>query len=134
MFSLDDKISAVSDEVVRWPLCRVLLMRDKTYPWLMLVPAREGARDLHSLSKQDQLLAMGEITRASKVLEQLFSAYKINVAALGNVVDQLHIHIIARSLDDPAWPAPVWNHAPAVDYTDRERQEMIETLRQAFSD
>ena len=134
MFSLNERMDADTVEVARWSLCRVLLMRDKTYPWLILVPAQEGLRHLHDLPEKDQAQAMSEISKAAQIMEKLFSADKVNVAALGNVVDQLHIHVIARSHDDPAWPAPVWGHAPAVDYNETERQQMIERLRQAFAD
>lgn len=115
-FALDDRLAADTVEVVRWPLCRVLLNRDATYPWLILVPARPALRDLDDVAAADRPALFAEIDRASKALKALFAPDKINVAALGNVVAQLHVHVIARRHDDPAWPNPVWNAASRRDY------------------
>lgn len=131
-FTLHPTLAKDTAEVTRLDLCRVQLMRDKTYPWLILVPALAGLRDLDDLDADLRVQAMDEIDRASKVLKELYRPYKINVAALGNVVEQLHIHVIARFQDDPAWPAPVWGAAPAVDYGDDERAQVQSRLAQAF--
>ena len=104
-------------------------MRDANYPWLILVPAREGARHLHGLDVADQSQAMAEISRASNALETLYSADRINVAALGNVVDQLHIHVVARFKTDPAWPGPIWSVQPALNYDGDALFETVERLR-----
>jgi diadenosine tetraphosphate (Ap4A) HIT family hydrolase len=131
-FELDPKLAADTSEVDRWPLCRVLLMNDANYPWLILVPARWGLRDFHDLEADDLAAMTAEIVRASKALEALFDPVKLNVAALGNQVPQLHIHVIARREDDPAWPKPVWGAVPARAYTESERRDRIEQLRGAF--
>jgi diadenosine tetraphosphate (Ap4A) HIT family hydrolase len=88
---------------------------------------------LDDLTKQDRILAMEEIDLVSKALKTLYQPYKINVAALGNVVEQLHIHIIARFQEDPAWPGPVWGRVPPTDYTDNERTKTVHELRQILS-
>jgi diadenosine tetraphosphate (Ap4A) HIT family hydrolase len=131
-FELDPKLAADTSEVARWELCRVLLMNDANYPWLILVPARPGLRDFHDLAAEDLPAMTDEIVRASKALEALFDPVKLNVAALGNQVPQLHIHVIARRADDPAWPKPVWGAAPARPYDEAARNERITQLREAF--
>ena len=132
-FDLHPQLAADTLEVDRWACCRVLLINDATYPWLILVPQRPGLRDFHELSAGDLALATDEIVRASQALEQLFQPVKINVAALGNMVPQLHIHVIARFEDDPAWPKPVWGVAPAVPYGAAELAGRLEALRGAFA-
>jgi len=132
MFMLDKRLATDTEPVTDWPLCRVRLMRDANYPWLILVPARDGARHLHELPAADQAQAMAEISRASAALETLHNPFKINVAALGNVVDQLHIHVIARFETDAAWPGPVWGVQPTLDYSADELAETIGKLRQVL--
>jgi len=131
-FELDPKLAADTVEIARWELCRVLLMNDANYPWLILVPARAGLRDFHDLAADDLPAMTAEIVRASKALEALFDPVKLNVAALGNQVPQLHVHVIARREDDPAWPKPVWGAVPATPYDEAARNERIAQLRDAF--
>ena len=131
-FELDAKLAADTAEVAQWDLCRVLLMNDANYPWLILVPARAGLRDLHDLAADDLAAMTAEIVRASTALEDLFDPVKLNVAALGNQVPQLHVHVIARRTDDPAWPKPVWGAAPARPYDDDALSTRIAQLREVF--
>lgn len=133
MFKLHPTLERDTVEITRFDLCRVLLMRDKTYPWIILVPQRVGLRDLDDASPSDQALAMAEIDRTSKAMKAVFQPHKMNVAALGNVVEQLHIHVIARFPDDPAWPTPVWGVSPAEDYTDDERSDTLARLKNALT-
>ena len=116
-------------EVGQFPLCRLLLLRDANYPWLILVPDREGITEIHHLSEQDQQQLMRESSMLASVLEDQFQPDKLNIAALGNVVPQLHIHHIVRYRDDPAWPAPVWGRLPAEPYTEADLDTTIEKLR-----
>jgi diadenosine tetraphosphate (Ap4A) HIT family hydrolase len=132
-FELHPQLAADTIEVDRWACCRVLLMNDASYPWLILVPQRPGLRELHNLPADDLALATGEIVRASQAMERLFEPVKLNVAALGNQVAQLHIHVIARFDDDPAWPKPVWGVAPAVPYKAGALAERLAALRGAFA-
>ncbi len=131
-FELHPQLAADTVAVADWPLCRVLLMHDANYPWLILVPAKPGLRDLHDLPPDDLAAATGEIVRASRALETLCSPDKLNVAALGNMVPQLHIHVIARFETDPAWPKPVWGVVPAVRYEQDELDARLSALREAF--
>lgn len=133
MFTLDPTLSADTTEITRLGLCRALLINDATYPWLILVPEREGLRDFHDLNAADQTALMSEITQTSNALQALFNPDKINVAALGNVVEQLHVHVIARFKDDPAWPAPVWGAVPPAPYAPDDLEERMSRLRSELS-
>ena len=101
----------------RFDLCLLLLLNDSQYPWFILVPERENIREIHHLSINAQQLLMHESSTLAQAIEDIFQADKINVAALGNMVPQLHIHHIARFKDDIAWPKPVWGLFPAKPYT-----------------
>jgi diadenosine tetraphosphate (Ap4A) HIT family hydrolase len=116
MFELDPRLAADTVELARWSLCRVLLMNDSNYPWLILVPQRPGLRDFDEVAGADRGVLDGEITRACTALRTMFRPHKLNVASLGNAVPQLHIHVIARQTDDPAWPKPVFGALPAKPY------------------
>jgi diadenosine tetraphosphate (Ap4A) HIT family hydrolase len=117
MFDLDPRLAADTVELARWKLCRVLLMNDANYPWLILVPQRPGLRDLDEVGGADRATLADEIDRACAALRAMFTPHKLNVAALGNAVPQLHVHVIARQTTDPAWPKPVWGVVPATPYT-----------------
>lgn len=108
MFALDHRLEHDTFFVADLELSRVLLMNNELFPWLILVPRVEKAVELIDLSDMDQHLLMDEISFASTVIRNIFSPHKINVAALGNQVKQLHVHIIARYNSDTAWPDPVW--------------------------
>ena len=109
-FAIDARLAADTAALGDWPLCRVLAMRDARYPWLVLVPRREGALELTDLPVADRAALIEEIVRAVDALKATTRADKINVGALGNVVAQLHIHVVARRRDDFAWPGPVWGN------------------------
>ena len=132
-FLLDERLATSSHEVARWSLSAVRLMDDVTYPWLILIPQREGLRDFHDLSALDLPTMTDEITRASRALKAIHKPDKINVAALGNLVPQLHIHVIARRRDDPAWPQPVWNHGPPCPYKPEQLETSFAALWTAFA-
>lgn len=131
-FTLHLRLAADTVEVSRLPLCRVLLMKDRRFPWLILVPEREGTREIAELSPVDRAALIEEIARASDVLTRLFQPDKLNVGALGNVVPQLHVHVVARFSTDPAWPGPVWGSGTAVPYADGEIEEIRDRLAAAF--
>jgi len=119
--------------VGRFPLCRLLLMNDANYPWLILVPARAGITEVHQLTRPDQVQLLEESTTLSRTLSEAFAADKLNVAALGNVVPQLHLHHVVRYRTDPAWPAPVWGRVPARPYSERGVGEVLERVRSALA-
>ncbi|MDX8380524.1 MAG: HIT domain-containing protein [Ghiorsea sp.] len=113
----------------RFELSLLLLMNDHQYPWFILVPQRENISEIHQLSATDQQLFITESSALSEALVSAFSADKINIAALGNMVPQLHIHHIARYRNDAAWPKPVWGAFPAKPYTDEEVTIVINHIK-----
>ena len=106
----------------RFELCLLLLMNDNQYPWLILVPQRENISEIHHLSAQEQIQLTQESCLLAEAMEKAFAAEKLNIAALGNIVPQLHIHHIARYKHDATWPKPVWGILPAAPYTAEERE------------
>jgi diadenosine tetraphosphate (Ap4A) HIT family hydrolase len=128
-WSLHPQLEQDTEAVGDLPLSRLLVNNDANYPWLLLVPRRPGAREIIDLDEKDQSQLMIEIARTSRALKDVTACHKLNVAAIGNVVPQLHIHIIARERDDPAWPKPVWGMAPAQAYGLGERERFIAALR-----
>lgn len=130
-FELHPQLAADTYEVLDLPLCRVLLMNDSQYPWLILVPRIASVRDLDELNEADSRQLNDEIRTACAALRSVANPHKLNVAALGNMVEQLHIHVIARNTDDAAWPKPVWGASPAIPYADAT--SLLEQLRSALS-
>jgi diadenosine tetraphosphate (Ap4A) HIT family hydrolase len=133
-FILDPRLAGDTLPLTAFDLCLVRLMNDRQYPWLILVPRRPGLSEIHDLAEADRALLMAEIVRATRALERLYRPVKLNVAALGNAVPQLHVHIIARSTRDAAWPRPIWGVTPAVPYRDDEREGILERLGAAFKE
>jgi len=111
-------------------LSRVLLINDANYPWVLLVPRRPDAVEMIDLSEPEQIELMGEIAQASRVMKAMTGCAKINVAALGNVVPQLHVHVIARGRSDPAWPKPVWGAVPPRAYGKAALTSILTDLRE----
>ena len=128
-FTLHERLAADTVELVRWPLSLVLLMKARQWPWLILVPRRPAIREVYELPDADQQVLMAEIARASRRLAQLVRPDKINVAALGNQVAQLHIHIVARHKTDPGWPGSPWVAGDPVPYAPGAAEEFLKTLR-----
>ncbi len=132
-FQIDPRLESDSHQLARWALCCVRLMNDANYPWLVLIPERPGLVDFHDLAPGDMATACDEVARTSRALQALFKPHKINVAALGNQVRQLHIHVIARFTDDAAWPKPVWGAAEPKPYAADLLQSRSASLTQAFA-
>ena len=128
-FELHPQLAADCAVVGDLPLCRLLLMDDANYPWCILVPRRPGIREIHELVEADQVALLREVSALSEALQTLFAADKMNVAALGNVVPQLHVHVIARRVGDAAWPRPVWGAVPRQPYAEAEREGVVALLR-----
>lgn len=120
MFALDSRLLQDTVPVGDFPLCRLLLMNDAHYPWFILVPRREDVSELFQLDVDDQRVLWQETTQLAEVLKDTFAADKMNVATLGNVVSQLHMHVVVRRREDAAWPAPVWGKQPAQPYSDEQ--------------
>ena len=122
------------EPVAKLRLCHVLLMRDANFPWFILVPDRDKTTEIYQLTSEDQQQLIQESSYLAKCLVQAFAADKINIAALGNVVPQLHIHHIVRYRHDPAWPAPVWGKVPAKPYSEKGLTEIVNRLKAVFVD
>ncbi|HYQ37656.1 MAG TPA: HIT domain-containing protein [Pseudomonas sp.] len=129
MFALDPRLEQDTLHMGDFPLCRLLLMNDASYPWFILVPRREEVSELFQLDEADQRSLWRETTLLAETLKDTFKADKMNVATLGNVVSQLHMHVIVRRRSDAAWPAPVWGRQPAVPYTAEQVQEVRDKLK-----
>lgn len=121
MFTLDPAFVATSHPLADLPLCTARLQDDGRYSWIVLIPKRAGARELEDLSSDDRTQLVAEILAAGHAVRAVGEALgraveKLNIGALGNVTPQLHIHVVGRRSDDPAWPGPVWGHSPGVAY------------------
>ena len=127
-FSLAPELQRDCIELADWPLCKVLLMNDSQYPWFILVPRVADVKEIIDLSEELQITLLQESGKLSKLLQQVFNPDKLNVAALGNMVPQLHVHHIARFTTDAAWPTPIWGKLSAVPYSD----EQIAALKAHF--
>ena len=131
--SLDSRLVSDSAAIGKLLLCEVRLQNDARFPWLVLVPQCEGITELFELPEADRALAMEEIAKASAALRAVTQCLKINVGALGNIVRQLHIHIVARNEGDAAWPGPVWGVGTRVPYSETEKADLIARLRSALA-
>jgi len=134
MFQLDPRLARDTIELGRFPLCRLLLMNERTYPWFILVPQRPAVREIHHLATADQQQLWRESALLAGWMETTFAFDKLNVAALGNIVSQLHLHHVGRRRDDPAWPGPVWGQRPPVPYGAAEISDLWQLLAGGAAD
>jgi diadenosine tetraphosphate (Ap4A) HIT family hydrolase len=133
-FVLHPRLAADTFELRRWPLCSVLAMNDARYPWCILVPRRAGVREIYELPVADQQQLLRESSALGRALMQAFGGTKLNVAALGNVVSQLHVHHVVRFEHDAAWPGPVWGRHPPEPYDESARRTFVERLSPLLSE
>lgn len=133
MFSLHPQLANDTVPLGRFPLSLVLLSRDANYPWCILVPRREAMREIHHLGEEDRIQLMKESCHLAEVMVDLFVPDKMNVAVLGNKVEQLHMHHVARFTSDPAWPGPMWGAVNARLYPTEELDKMVSRLRSALA-
>jgi diadenosine tetraphosphate (Ap4A) HIT family hydrolase len=132
-FELDGRLARDSDLITVLGLCQLRLLKDSRWPWLMLVPQRAGMQEVFELAPLDQALLTFETNAAAAALKTVTGATKINVGALGNVVRQLHVHVVARFEGDPNWPGPIWGFGSAEPYDHAPRQDFINKLVEALS-
>jgi diadenosine tetraphosphate (Ap4A) HIT family hydrolase len=128
-WSLHPQLQKDTIDIGDLPLCRVLVIKDANYPWLLLVPRRSAVAEITDLDEIAQAQLMTEISRVARSLKEVTKCDKLNIAALGNVVPQLHVHVIARRSSDAAWPRPVWGVVPALAHDAEEVQHFISALR-----
>jgi diadenosine tetraphosphate (Ap4A) HIT family hydrolase len=132
-FALDPRLAADTLEIGDLALSRALLMNDRRYPWLVLVPRREAAHEIVDLDAAARASLIEEIAVASRFVRGLPGVEKINVGALGNIVAQLHVHIIGRAVGDPAWPGPAWGHGAARRYAPDRAAVLVAQARDALA-
>jgi diadenosine tetraphosphate (Ap4A) HIT family hydrolase len=132
-FALDPRLAADTHPVASLPLCDVLLMNDARYPWLILVPRRAGLVEIADLHDDEQAVLWQEVDRAAAALRAVAPCDKLNLGALGNIVRQLHVHVVARVEGDAAWPGPVWGHGQAAAYDGKQLGTLLASLRQALT-
>ena len=132
-FSLDSRLAGDTIPIGDLALCQVLLLDDARFPWFVLVPRRPGASEVTDLSGEDAAALMEEIRIATRVMLALAKPDKVNVGALGNLVPQLHIHVVGRFRSDPAWPGPVWDHRTPLPYPDHAAASLVERAAALFA-
>ena len=131
-WQLEAQIERDTVQVGDLTLCSVRAINDATYPWLVLVPRKVGATEIIDLAEADRMQLMTEISTAATALKDITRCDKLNIGAIGNLVPQLHIHIVARRRDDPAWPKPVWGAAPAQPYAQHTLGAFVESVRETL--
>ncbi|RMP63023.1 hypothetical protein ALQ18_03990 [Pseudomonas marginalis pv. marginalis] len=129
MFALDQRLQQDTLAIGDFPLCRLLLSNDSNYPWFILVPRKDAISEVFQLDGADQQTLWQETTALAQWLNEGWAADKMNIGALGNVVSQLHVHVIVRKRDDAAWPAPVWGKHPTQPYTEEQVAAIRARLR-----
>lgn len=127
-FVLHPRLHADTIPLGDWPLCRLLRMNDAQYPWFILVPRRPAICEVHELDRDDRIQLWSESDTLSRWLKTEYAADKLNIAALGNMVPQLHIHHIARFTDDASWPAPIWGRCTPVALDAEQLQDMRQRM------
>jgi diadenosine tetraphosphate (Ap4A) HIT family hydrolase len=132
-WSLHEQLARDTAAIGDLPLSRVLLMNDANYPWLVVVPRRAGAVEILDLGGAEQTQLMGEIALLARALKETTGCDKLNIAAIGNVVPQLHIHIVARNRNDAAWPRPVWGAVPPRAYEPAAQRRLVEALQRQLA-
>ncbi|MBY5921780.1 HIT domain-containing protein [Ferrimonas balearica] len=133
MFTLHPRLDADTLLLGTLPLCEVRLHRDSRYPWLLLIPMRAELTEIHHLNEADQAQLMRESCQLANLMEKTLDPDSMNIAALGNVVPQLHVHHVARFDGDDAWPGPIWGALPTRPYEESELAEAADFWRQALS-
>ena len=131
-FALDQQLEADTEPVIWLGLCELRVMNDRRWPWLVLVPQRPTIEEIHDLTPLDQAMLTFETNMVAQALKRLTGCTKINSGALGNVVRQLHVHIVARSEGDPAWPGPVWGYGMREPYKRSDLHQFAERVKAAL--
>lgn len=131
-FELDERLVRDSGFVTVLGLCQLRILNDSRWPWLLLVPQRSGVTEVFDLTPLDQALLTFETNTVAAALKKITGATKINVGALGNIVRQLHVHVVARFEGDPNWPGPIWGFGQAVPYDESQKQDFLKKLVEAL--
>ena len=132
-FELDARLERDSQPLMWLGLCELRILDDRRWPWLVLIPQRPAIVEFHDLSPLDLTMLTFELNMVSQALKNVTACQKINIGALGNIVPQLHVHVVARSEADPAWPGPVWGHSPREPYRREDLHQFASAVRSALS-
>ena len=133
MFQLHKRLEADTLVIGEFPLSLVLLSKDANYPWVILVPKREGITEIYQLTETDQQQLLKESSVLAEAMEGLIKPDKLNIATIGNIIPQLHMHHVARFESDSAWPGPVWEATPSTSYSAQQQASMLADLHRALS-
>lgn len=133
-FALDARLEADSAHVLWLGMCELRAMDDRRWPWLILVPQRPGAIEVHDMTPLDQAMLTFEVNLVAQALKRASACLKINTGALGNVVRQLHVHVVARNEGDAGWPGPVWGHGMREPYRREDLHQFVERVRRSLDD
>jgi len=131
-FTLDERLGRDSESILKLGLCDLRLARDSRWPWLILVPQRPDVSEIFDLTPLDQAMLAFEQVTVGTALKKVSGADKINIAAIGNIVRQLHVHVVARSENDPNWPGPIWGFGQSVPYEEKAFEAMKHRILEAF--
>jgi len=131
-FELDRRLDADSAPLLWLGLCELRIMDDRRWPWLILVPQRSGMVEVHDMTPLDQTMLVFETNMVAQALKSVTGCLKINTGALGNVVRQLHVHVVARNEGDPGWPGPVWGHGVRQPYRPEDRHAFADRITSAL--
>lgn len=130
VFNIDERIESTSIFLADWPLCRVFLKNEQAFPWFVLVPRKDNIQEIHQLELKERQTLMEEIHQLSLLVQNYFKPDKINIGALGNIVSQLHIHVVARTKQDLLWPQGIWQSAMnSTPYEDKHLLILLESLK-----
>jgi len=132
-FELDGRVARDSDLIATLDLCQLRIQNDSRWPWLVMVPQRADMTEIFELSEADQAHLSAEVNQVAAALKEITGATKINVGALGNIVRQLHVHVIARFEGDANWPGPIWGYGSAEPYDGEKRQALMNRLMEKLS-
>ncbi|MCA8895525.1 MAG: HIT family protein [Amphiplicatus sp.] len=132
-FELDPQLAEDTNPICDLSLCAVRLMKDARFPWIILIPKRPGAIEVHDLSAEERTVLIEEIAKTAAALKEVTGADKINIGALGNIVRQLHVHVAARFEGDATWPGPIWGNGPARPYPPGGADALSKKLRDALN-
>ena len=131
-FVLDERLARDSESIMQLGLCDLRLSHDSRWPWLILVPQRRNVSEIFDLAPLDQAVLTFEQVTVAAALKTVTGATKINIAAIGNIVRQLHVHVVARSENDPNWPGPIWGFGQSVPYEEKAFEAMKHRILEAF--
>ena len=132
LFELHEQLKADTVIITRLKLSLLLMLNDRSVPWLILVPERDGVRELHELAREDRRQLTEEVVLASRAIQNLYNPDKLNIGSLGNLVPQLHVHVIGRYKTDRAWPGPIWGTGPRRPYSPDEAAMACKRLKEAI--